>query len=147
MSSQLEIKESQALAQIFDLEATIKAMPENLGVDPFPLTHHFADGVYMREILIPKGAVLVGKMHKHRHFRIFLSGDATVVSSKGRVHMSGEPQIFVSPAGAKRAVYAHKDTRVVTVHVTNETDLDKIEEDCIISDYEEIDLKGIEESL
>ena len=136
----------KGLIQIFELEATIKAMPENLGEDPFPLTHHFADGVYMREILIPKGAVLVGKMHRHQHFLIFLSGDATVVSSEGRKRVD-EPQVFVSPVGAKRSFYAHEDTRLVTVHVTQETDLDKIEEECIISNYDEIDIPGIEEAV
>ena len=146
MMGDLKVKEAQALGRIFDLEATIKAMPENLGVDPFPLTHHFADGVYMREILIPKDSVLVGKMHRHQHFLIFLSGDATVVSSEGRKRVD-EPQIFVSPVGAKRSFYAHADTRLVTVHVTQETDLDKIEEECIISNYEKIDIPGIEEAV
>lgn len=119
---------------IVKLQSVMENMPENLGVDPFPLTHHFVDGCYAREILIPKDSTLVGKIHKHQHFIIFLSGDVTVSSEKGTERIS-ESKIAVSPAGVKRAIYAHEDSRIITIHLTEETDLEKIEEEVILTDF------------
>ena len=39
-----------------------------------PLRHFFADGVYVREIFIPKGMLIVGKIHKHSHPNFLLLG-------------------------------------------------------------------------
>jgi hypothetical protein len=49
------------------------------------------------------------------------------------------PCTFVSEAGTKRAVYALEDTIWTTIHVTNETDLEKIEDYVIAKDYNELD--------
>ena len=32
-----------------------------------PLTHSFSSGIYVREIFIPAGMFVVGKIHKHDH--------------------------------------------------------------------------------
>jgi hypothetical protein len=127
-----------AVNRVLAIESVIKAMPENLGEDPFPLIHHFAAGAYMREILIPKDACLVGKRHRHQHFLIFLSGDVTIVSEEEKERLSGAAQVRVSPIGAKRAFYAHEETRIITVHVTDKVDLAEIEAECIVREYEEI---------
>jgi ABC-type hemin transport system ATPase subunit len=33
----------------------------------YVLKHHFADGIYAREMHIPKGHVIVGKIHRHEN--------------------------------------------------------------------------------
>jgi len=123
---------------IITLQNAILEMDENLGEDPFPLTHHFAPGIYAREIFIPGGYVIIGKIHKHNHFIIFLDGDVTIVSEKGKEHIT-KPGIMISPMGIKRAVYANKDSRIITIHPTEETDLDKIEDEVIAKDYSELE--------
>lgn len=45
---------------------------------------------------------------------------------------------MVSPPGTKRALFAHEDTVWTTVHVTDETDLKKIEEVVIAESYAEL---------
>ena len=47
------------------------------------------------------------------------------------------PLTMVSPAGTKRAVYAKTDVVWTTIHLTNETDLEKIEEETIAKSYQE----------
>jgi len=53
---------------ILDLEELIENSPDNLGKDPFPLFHSFADGMYRREMHVPKGALIIGAIHKNEYF-------------------------------------------------------------------------------
>lgn len=122
-------------AKIFRFQDEVGKLPQV----ELPLKHYFAPGAYGREIFIPKGCVCVGKIHKHAHLSIISKGDVTVVTEQeGRIRMKA-PYTFVSQPGAKRVVFAHEDTIWTTFHVTNETDLEKIEDDVIARSYEEFD--------
>lgn len=121
---------------IVDLEASIRNSGNNLGVDAYPLKHHFAPGVYVREILIPADNLIVGKIHKHDHLIIFMSGDVSISSEKGTERIS-MPGVSLSTKGIKRAVYAHVDSIILTIHPTDEVDLDKIEEEVIASSFDD----------
>lgn len=101
-----------------------------------PLKHHFAPGVYCREIFIPAGSLLVGKIHKHAHPNMLMKGRVSVLTEEGTKELEG-PLTMVSPPGTKRVVYAHTDVVWVTVHLTNETDLEKIEDHVIAKTYQE----------
>lgn len=124
--------------KIFRLEDAIKRSEANLGEDPFPLRHFFADGAYAREISAPKGMLIVTKIHKKEHFTFVLKGVCSVMTKEG-VRRIVAPCMMVTPAGTKRAVYVHEDTVWVTVHVTKETDLEKIEAEVIAKDFAEIE--------
>lgn len=90
--------------------------------------HHFAPGMYLRELLVPAGMLLVGKIHKHAHFLFVMRGRAHVISEFGRTEVEAG-HFSVSPAGVKRVVLAIEDTLFVTVHVNkdNSRDLNVIE--------------------
>lgn len=104
--------------------------------DGCPLKHSFAPGVYVREIFIPKGTVLTGKIHRHEHPNFLMKGEVIVVTEfGGREHLKA-PMSMISKAGTKRAVYAIEDTVWITVHLTNETDLKKIEDEIIAPTYD-----------
>lgn len=77
--------------------------------------HRFAPGMYMRELTIPAGRVLTGKIHKHDHFMMVMSGLAIIFSEHGNAVVSGG-YIAMSKAGAKRVVVTLEDTRFVTIH-------------------------------
>lgn len=91
-----------------------------------PVTHHFSQGVYARELFIPKGTVLTGKIHKYHQLNIMSKGDLSVLTDEGIKRVQA-PFTIVSPPGTKRIAYAHEDTVWTTIHGTDETDLDKIE--------------------
>jgi quercetin dioxygenase-like cupin family protein len=120
-------------ARLFQLQEAVGELPE---VD-CPLQHVFAPGAYARTIFIPKGTVIVGKIHKHAHLNILSQGDVTVQTEGGGLERLQGPLTIVSPPGTKRAVYAHTDTTWTTIHLTDETDLDKIEEHVIAKTYED----------
>lgn len=104
--------------------------------DMLPLKHSFAPGVYVREIFIPKGSILTGKIHRHAHPNFLMKGEVIVVTEyKGREHLKA-PMSMISQAGTKRAIIALEDTIWITVHVTDETDLKKIEDYVIAPSYE-----------
>jgi len=102
-----------------------------------PLKHTFSDGIYVREIFIPKDMLLVGKIHRHQHHNILLEGEVSVVTESGGVERLKAPMSMISPAMTKRVVYAHTDVRWITIHSNpnNETDLEKIEEYVIAKTY------------
>jgi quercetin dioxygenase-like cupin family protein len=95
----------------------------------------------------PKDTLIVGKVHKREHFYIVVSGEVTVLSDGIRERVKA-PKIFVSKPGTKRAVYAHEDSLCITVHRTNETDLDKIEAELIEPDETALfDARNVERAL
>lgn len=91
---------------------------------PEPI-HRFAPGMYMRELTVPAGMLIVGKIHKHDHFLLVLDGIAIVKSEFGDavVHPG---YIAVSKAGVKRVVLAITDTRFITIHA-NRDDCEDLE--------------------
>lgn len=103
-----------------------------------PLKHTFADGCYIREIFNPKGELIVTKIHKVAHPYFLLKGDMSIATEEGPKRVKA-PYYGVTPAGTKRIIYTHEDCVFVTVHVTKETDLRKIEEEVIAKDFLEID--------
>ncbi len=103
-----------------------------------PVQHHFSRGVYGRQLFIPKGTVLVGKIHKFSQFNIVLTGDISVLTEKGVQRLKGG-DMFVSAAGIKRAGFAHEDTVWLNIHGTNETDIDRLVEELISPSFEHFD--------
>ena len=80
-----------------------------------PLTHHFNEGQYAREIFNPKGSLIVTKTHKQGNFSFVPTGRLLVISEDGRREI-GAGQFFATKPGTKRFIYAMEDTRFVTVH-------------------------------
>ena len=88
-----------------------------------PVKERFINGMYAREILIPKGTLLTGMVYKEGYLDIMLSGDISVATPHGTKRMTGS-NIMEAPPGRKRAGYAFQDTRWVTVHRTDKFDPD-----------------------
>jgi hypothetical protein len=107
------------------LELIENVMRQHEQVD-LPVKHYFSKGVYARELFIPKGTVLTGKIHKYENLNILSKGDISVLTKDGIKRVQA-PFTIVSEPGTKRIAYAHEDTIWTTVHGTEETDLQKIE--------------------
>lgn len=110
-------------------EAIMKTLPQV----EMPVKHHFSQGVYGRELFIQKDTILTGKIHKYPQLNVLMSGDISVLTEDG-VKRVKPPFLVVSPAGTKRIAYAHEDTIWLTVHGTEENDLEKIEQHFIAQD-------------
>lgn len=124
------------LEQIQRLESYLLTLPQL----PDDTHHHFADGLYARELRIPKGAVLTGKVHRQQHLNFLIKGDITVWTEQGMKRLRA-PAIIVSQPGTKRVGYAHADCVWVTVHASKETDLGALEAELIIPEHPHLEQK------
>ena len=61
-----------------------------------PLKHSFAPGVYAREMEIPAGTLLIGKIHKHRHHNFLMKGSIIVLTEANGVELLQAPLMIVS---------------------------------------------------
>ena len=118
---------------ICDVEQKLLAQDQS----DIPLKHYFANGVYAREIEIPAGTLLTGKIHKFEGINIISKGEITVLSVDG-VKRIKAPYTFVSSPGCKRLGFTHSDTVWTCLHGTHETDLVKIECEQIAKDLSEV---------
>lgn len=98
-----------------------------------PLKHHFAPGVYLREIFMPAGAIVIGKIHKTEHFNIIQKGRVSLIG-EGETKILEGPCTFISKAGVQKVLYIHEDTVWSTIHITDERDLDRLEAQLIEPD-------------
>jgi hypothetical protein len=99
------------------------------------IKHYFAPGCYAREMFVPQGVMLTGKIHRFGHLNIMSKGKMTLVTETGRQVVEA-PYTFISEPGAKRAFYAHEDSVWTTIHPTDETDLEKLENELLIPEQE-----------
>ena len=111
---------------IMRLERVLRGLEDATDAKDFETRHHFAPGAYAREILLPAGSLVVGKIHRHAHVNVVSFGRALVATPDGVTEIHA-PYTFISQPGTKRVVLALTDVVWTTVHVTDETDLEKIE--------------------
>ena len=122
---------------ILKVEAIMSKMEGAVfGDNACPLKHTFGDGCYIREITMPRGMLIVSKIHKVKHPYFILKGKVSVLTEEGVVKLQA-PYSGITPAGTKRILYIHEETVWTTVHITKETDLKKIEEQIIAKDFGE----------
>lgn len=91
-----------------------------------PVVHRFAPGVYLREIHMPAGTMVIGHKHKTEHLNIILQGRCRVIIDGAVVEIEA-PHTFISQAGAQKVLNVLEDTIWQTVHPTDETDVQTLE--------------------
>jgi hypothetical protein len=133
----VSLGKAKVRSMISRLEEKIKREVQ-VNIEP---THHFSDGVYAREIRIPKGTLITGAIHKFKNMNMISQGDVSFMSIDGSMRVKA-PYTFVASPGVKRVIFAHTDTVWTTIHGTNLTNLKEIEEFFIAKDYSEIDKDG-----
>lgn len=127
--------------RIVDLEKAMRVLPESYGMDEFnegKIKHHFATGVYGRELFIPKGNVIVSKIHRGKTFNVIAKGVISVICPTNGFNTYEGPHCFVSEPFTKRIVISHEDTLWITSHgYTGPEDLENVENEVIAKDFEE----------
>lgn len=121
-----EISNINRLSNINKVEIIEKELLEKHEQVEIETKHYWVPGVYIREIFMPKGTILTGKIHKYPQFHVITKGDLSVLIDGEMVRLKA-PINIMSPAGAKRLAIANEDTIWLMVHGTYETDLRIIE--------------------
>lgn len=96
------------------IESLEKHMLEQTQVE-IPPIEAVKNGMYTRQIMIPKGTLLTGRVHKYPYVDIMVSGHIAIATPNGVRKLSGFNVCDGSP-GRKRAGYALEDTYWMTVH-------------------------------
>lgn len=115
---------------ITSFEGYLKTLPQ----EELPLKHHFSKGVYARELHIPKGCMLTGKIHKFENLNILSKGEISILSQDGVMRVKA-PFTVVSSPGVKRLAYAHEDCVWTTILGTDSKDHLQISEEFTTDDY------------
>lgn len=137
ISAELTRGRLSARKQILALEDRLRELPQL----EIKTTHRFSKGLYAREIFIPKGTVLVGKIHRFENLNIISQGDITVLTEDGALRIKA-PFTIVSPPMTKRVGYAHEDTVWTCIHASDETDLDRLEAELILPNFDDALTQG-----
>ncbi len=132
----LQLKRREAILRLQD---AIISEGRDVGPASCPVKHHFAPGSYGREMALPAGLVVVGKIHKHAHINVISKGRVQVFTEQEGVLELAAPCTFVSSPGTKRVVHVLEETVWTTVHVTDKTDLAEIEREVIATDFMEVE--------
>ena len=103
-----------------------------------PIQHFFMDGVYVREMTMFEGTVVIGAIHKTLHMCFLLKGSLTVADENGVKDYIAPCKIIATP-GVKRVLYANEDSVWYNTHKnpSNTEDVSKLEEDLVALSYEE----------
>lgn len=106
-----------------------KAMLYNFDEIDMPLKHRFLDGIYIREIFMPKGSLILSKQHKTRHPYVITEGVVSVWVNGGEEVLLQAPFEGITEPGTRRILYVHEDCRWYTFHLNPDNeDLEQIEE-------------------
>tara|TARA_E500000318_G_C3544688_1_gene206115 strand:+ start:434 stop:868 length:435 start_codon:yes stop_codon:yes gene_type:complete len=100
--------------------------------DIVPLKHSFADQIYIRQMEMKKGTMVIGAIHNHRHVWFLLTGHLTISNNKD-VQDYEAPCYVVSEAGTQRAIYANEDSIFVNIHKNPENieNIDELEKEIV----------------
>ena len=91
-----------------------------------PVQHFFGPSIYIREVIMPAGTVVVGKYHKHDHLCNMVEGRMIVVGEDGVRAEIAAPAVFMAKKGRKTA-YILETVRFQNIFSTDETDVEKLE--------------------
>jgi hypothetical protein len=103
----------------------VRQVAGRFDADP-QIKHHFADGVYAKQMFIPKGYVAASHKHNYTHLSILATGQV-IVSTNDSVEMHTAPACIAIEAGKHHKIEALQDCVWYCVHATNETDENKVD--------------------
>ena len=107
-----------------------------------PLEHFICNKTYTRQITLPKDMLLTGKVHNFDHVSILSKGDVSVMTPDG-VNRIKAPATWISKAGTKRLIYVHEETIWSTIHHSEHTTVEDLQNELV----HESDLSWIQSNL
>lgn len=92
-----------------------------------PVDHQFADGLYSRSIYNPPNSLIVTKIHEQENMFFLMEGQMFIITEYGVDYIEA-PHYGITPKGTQRVIYTCSDCTFITVHATNERDIEKLEQ-------------------
>lgn len=98
--------------------------------------HYFAEGLCARELFMPKGSFVTGRIHVKEHLVVIPFGDVLVSTDEGTERIVG-PITFVGKPGSKRALFMYEDTLWIAIHASDVKTQEEAENTLVTNDYSE----------
>ena len=95
------------------------------------IKHNFSDGLYAKEMFVPKGYMVGQHAHKFSHLSILAKGKVIVRTDESTVEYTA-PACLEIKEGINHAIEALEDTVWFCIHATSETDADNIDKVLIL---------------
>jgi hypothetical protein len=112
-------------------------------VPEIPIKHSFADQIYIRQMNMSEGDIVVGAIHNHLHAWFLMKGRVLINNNGDQVeHIA--PCYTISEPGSKRFIYALEDSIFVNVHKnpTNTRNIEDIENELVSITLDEYNKKN-----
>lgn len=123
-------------AFIRKMAADLNALPGAPG--GLPIDQITRDGMVCRAMMIPKGMLLVGKVHKLDCINIVAKGAINLMTEHGSGRMVAGEQA-ISPAGTQKIGFATEDTVFINIFRCDEVSIEGIEEAIAWPSFEAFD--------
>ena len=111
--------------QNIDIEA-VEAHMLTLPPVECPVEHIFGPGIYIRQVFMPAGSIVMGHSHKHESLNMVLSGKRALLENGIRREVAA-PYVFTGSVGRKLA-YVLEDCVFQNIFATEETDIERLED-------------------
>tara|TARA_R100000152_G_C6730183_1_gene154966 strand:- start:335 stop:940 length:606 start_codon:yes stop_codon:yes gene_type:complete len=102
-----------------------------------PVKSTFAGGCYIREIYNPANELIITKIHKKEHPFFLMKGEMSILTEEGIEKIKAPYQGITKP-GTKRAIFTHEECVFITVHATDNTTVEEVEEEVVCTKYEDL---------
>lgn len=89
--------------------------------------HHFSDGLYAKQMMIPKGYEACSHAHEYSHLSILAKGKVAVITDDEKKGYEA-PACIEIKAGIHHKIIALENSTWFCIHATEETDKNKIDE-------------------
>lgn len=88
--------------------------------------HHFSDGMYAKQMHLPKGYKALSHKHTYSHLSILAKGKV-IVTTDYTQEIYDAPACINIQAGMNHEILALEDVTWFCVHATTETDVSKVD--------------------
>jgi hypothetical protein len=92
--------------------------------------HHFGPNIYIKEVTMPAGSLIIGKHHRMEHLCNMISGRMFILQEDGSKKELVAPMTFMAKPGRKVA-YIVETVVFQNIYSTPETDIEKLENMCV----------------
>ena len=96
----------------------------NMNIDTL---HHFSDGLYAKQMSIPKGSIACQHKHEYDHLSVLAQGKVRVLFDEDKVEVYEAPACINIRKGINHTIMAIEDSTWFCIHHTFETDMNKID--------------------
>lgn len=132
--------------QIEQVDGVAKAGTKEMD-EQFPTKHHFEDGLYTREVFMPKGSLVISYIHKQNHPSFFLKGEMSILTDEGEVKRIKAPMQVNTKIGTQRVAYMHEDCVWTCVYKTDATNRKDAEREVYTDDFRTLPVEVLTKPL